>query len=87
MDAKARIRQFLCDNFVLDRDRSVSDDESLLENGIVDSTGVMELVVFVEETFSIRVLDEEVVPDNFDSVGRLADYVARKAAAPVPWGR
>lgn len=53
-------------------------DDSFLENGIVDSVNVLELVMFVEEKFKVRVDDSEVVPENFDSVSRLAAYVCSK---------
>ena len=56
-----------------------ADDTSFLEEGIVDSMGIMELVMFVGETFGITVEDEELVPDNFDSVSRVAAYIRRKA--------
>ena len=55
------------------------DDASFLEEGIVDSMGIMELVMFVEETFGITVDDEELVPDNFDSVSKLANYIRRRS--------
>jgi len=56
-----------------------ADDVSFLEEGIVDSMGIMELVMFVGETFGITVEDEELVPDNFDSVSKVAAYIRRKA--------
>ena len=58
----------------------LSDDASFLEEGIVDSTGVLELVMFVEEEFNVTVQDDEVVPENFDSVSRLSTYISRKTA-------
>ena len=60
-----------------------SDEASFLEEGIVDSMGIMELVMFVEEQFGITVEDEELVPDNFDSVSRLAAYIRAKSLLPV----
>ncbi len=54
------------------------DDDSFLEEGIVDSQGVMELVAFVEDTYKVRVDDQDIVPDNFDSVSKLAGYIRRK---------
>ena len=51
------------------------DDASFLENGIIDSMNVMELIMFVEETFGVEVADEDIVPDNFDSVASIAAYV------------
>ena len=80
MDLKQRIREFLGENFLLNRNGfKLADDASLLDAGVVDSTGVLEVIAFVEETFEIQVLDEEVVPENFDSVDRIAAYVAGKA--------
>lgn len=79
MDERARIREFLHDCFILDGElETLSDDASFLENGIVDSTGVLELVLFAEETFGIAVADHEVIPANFDSVNRLVAYVSAK---------
>ena len=79
MDERAYIREFLRDCFILDGELdALSDDESFLENGIVDSTGVLELVLFAEETFGIEVADHEVIPANFDSVNRLVAYITAK---------
>ena len=55
-----------------------SDEASFLENGIVDSMGVMQLVMFVEERFGVSVNDADIVPDNFDSVARLAAFIRRQ---------
>jgi acyl carrier protein len=55
-----------------------SDDASFLENGIVDSMNIMELVMFVEETFHLKVEDREIIPENFDSVEKLSLYVEKK---------
>jgi acyl carrier protein len=55
-----------------------SDEASFLENGIIDSMNVMELLMFVEETFKLEVADEEIVPDNFDSVSKIVTFVRRK---------
>ena len=82
--AKDRIRQFVLENFVFeDNSSDLQDSDSFLENGIIDSTGVLELVLFVEETFGIDVADEEVVPENFDSVKALGAYVSRKISTAV----
>jgi acyl carrier protein len=81
MDTKTQIRQYIAKNFLFsDNGFSLGDDASFLEEGIVDSTGVLELVLFVEETFGIEVDDEDIVPDNFDSVNNLAAYIAQNAA-------
>ncbi len=73
-----RVRAFLVDTFLLGDDDGFADDESLLEQGIVDSTGVMELVAFLEEAFAIAVEDDELVAANLDSVERMAAFVDRK---------
>ncbi len=74
-----KIRQFLIENFVLsDQVDEMGFDESLLEKGVIDSTGVLELVFFLEEQFGIEVDTSEVLPENFDSINRLAAYVRQK---------
>lgn len=78
MDTKQRIRQFLSDNILFGDAGHVGDDTSFLGEGIVDSTGVVELVLFVEETFGIQVDDDEIVPDNFDTINNLAAYIEQK---------
>jgi acyl carrier protein len=79
MQIEPQIRQYLAENFLFSNNGyELEDEASFLEEGIVDSTGVLELVMFVEETFSITVQDEEIVPQNFDSVSQLAAYVRRK---------
>jgi len=81
MTIEEQIRQYVADNFLFSDDGyQLSDDVSFLEEGIVDSTGVLELVMFVEDTFGITVQDEEIVPENFDSVSWLAAYTRRKMA-------
>jgi acyl carrier protein len=71
------LHRFVVSNFLFDSGE-VDDDTSLLGEGIIDSTGVLELVTFVEGQFGIGVADDELVPENFDSIAGLADYVHRK---------
>ncbi|HEY75935.1 MAG TPA: acyl carrier protein [Thermoflexia bacterium] len=79
MSVETLIRRYILENFLFTDDEStLRDDASFLEEGIVDSTGVLELVMFVEETFGITVEDEEILPENFDSVEKLAGYIRRK---------
>ncbi len=81
METRELIKNFIKENFLFDSNGAdVSDEDSFLENGIVDSTGVLELVSFVEDEFGIEVKDEELIPDNFDSVSKLANYIERKKA-------
>ena len=78
-DISGALRRFIADNFMLQEDLpSFSDDASFLENGIIDSTGVLELVCFLESTFGIEVADEEMLPQNLDSIRAVAAYVTRK---------
>ncbi len=78
MDDRQQIRQFILSNFYVADPSALVDSASLLEAGIVDSTGVMEIITFLEGTFGIQVADAEMLPDNLDSVDRLVAYVARK---------
>jgi len=79
MTIETQVKQYVAENFLFTDDGyRFSEDASFLEEGIVDSTGVLELVMFVEETFDIAVQDEEIVPENFDSVSCLAAYVRHK---------
>lgn len=75
------LRKFIEENFLpsagLD---TFDDDDSFMEKGIVDSTGVLELLEFVEEQFDIRVEDEEVIPDNLDALNKLTSFINRKVA-------
>ena len=77
-DTVARIRAYLVDTFLLGEDDGFADDESLLEHGIVDSTGVMELVAFLEDAFAVAIADDELVAANLDSVTQMAAFVQRK---------
>lgn len=76
-----KIRSYIAQNILFSsKGYPYQDTTSFLDNGIVDSINVMELVMFVEETFHIKVKDEEIVPDHFDSVECLANYVKMKTA-------
>ncbi len=76
------IRTYIAENMLFsDNGYPHSDSASFLEEGIVDSMGIMELVMFVEENFNMTVEDEELVPDNFDSVSKLAVYIRSKSPA------
>jgi acyl carrier protein len=78
MSVRDRLRQFIVDTFFVDR---FSDDESFLRSGIIDSTGMMELVAFLEREFAIKVADKELVPENLDSLARVSAFVERKQGA------
>ena len=79
-----RIRAFIEENFLFREDVSgLSDDDSLLENGVMDSTGILELVAFLEGDFGIEMSDAEIVPANLDSIASIAAYVGRKQAVGI----
>ena len=80
MSLRDQIRNFILENFILDNPQDLTDDESMLEKGIIDSTGVLELVAFLESTFEIKVEDEELIPQNLDSIKNIVNYLERKLA-------
>jgi acyl carrier protein len=83
-ELKTRIRSFVLENFYVADPAQVPDSGSLLEQGIIDSTGVLEIIGFLETTFGIAVEDEEMIPANLDSIEGIARFVERKqAAAPA----
>ena len=83
-DVERKIRGFIEDNFLFREDRAaLSESESLLEAGLIDSTGILELVAFLESEFDIRMADAEIVPANLDSVKAIVTYVEGKRAKQV----
>lgn len=73
------VRGFVTDNFLFGRKNvSLDGDDSLLEQGLIDSTGVLELVSFIENKFEIKVEDDDLVPDNLDSINRLIAFIETK---------
>jgi acyl carrier protein len=76
---EADVRGFVTDNFLFGRKNvSLAGDDSLLEQGLIDSTGVLELVSFIENKFEIKVEDDDLVPDNLDSINRLIAFIETK---------
>lgn len=80
MSAAAQIRTFISETFFVD---DFADDDSFLRTGTVDSTGMIELVMFLESTFGVTVDDTELVPENLDSVDNIVAFLHRKGAAPA----
>jgi acyl carrier protein len=78
MDIKAQVRTFVTSNFYVADPSTLEDSASLLDKGIIDSTGVLEVIFFIEETFGITVEDSEMLPDNLDSIERISNFIARK---------
>ena len=77
-----RIRNFVLENFLFSDDKDLLGlDDSLLGKGIVDSTGMLEVILFIEEEFAVKVADSDMVPENLDSVNRIASYIASRRKA------
>jgi acyl carrier protein len=75
---RAQIRQYIEDNFLFREDiDAIGDTDSLLDAGLIDSTGILELVAYLESQFAIVVADQDIVPENLDSIERIDAYVAR----------
>jgi len=75
---KGKIVKFVKDYFIKESGIVIDGDTLFLEKGILDSTGVIELVVFLEETFKIEIEDAEIVPDNLNSINLLVDFIKNK---------
>jgi len=78
MDTTSLVREFVVENFLFGDGEALKEDTSFMEEGIIDSTGILELVFFLEETFDIKVEDAELVPENFDSLIRVSKYIEIK---------
>lgn len=78
-----RVRQFIAENFFVSDPSTLEDDVSLITSGFVDSTGLLEVIAFLEAEFGIRIADDETVPENLETIGRIATFVGRKTGAGV----
>ena len=77
-ETRDKIRAFIIESFLFGNDEGLKDDSSFLGEGIIDSTGILELVSFMEEEFAIEVDDEELIPENLDSIDNVVSYLGRK---------
>jgi acyl carrier protein len=77
---KQEIRQFVVTNYCFGQDGAIRNEESCMENGIIDSTGILELVSFLEQKYKLYIEAEEIIPDNLDSIDRMAHFVSKKIA-------
>lgn len=82
MQIEDQIRQFILKNLYFVPDETLDDESSFLDTGVVDSTGVMELVTFVQTEFGVIVEPQDIVVENFDSVSKLARFIRRKQTLP-----
>ena len=77
-DVKNKIRTFIVENFLFGDDQGLEENTSFLDSGIVDSTGILELIEFISDEFSITVEDDELVPENLDSINNVAAFIGKK---------
>ena len=80
-DVQQRMKQFVVENFYVNDPSEIRDDTSLITTGLVDSTGMLEVIAFLEGEFGISVHDHEMSPENLETIGRIAAYVERKRTA------
>jgi len=76
-----QLRQFVVDNFLFGQDNGFAENTSFLDHGMIDSTGMLELLSYLEKTFAITVEDAELVPENLDSIDNLVAFIKRKQRA------
>ena len=80
-DLKSQIRSFIVDNFLFGDDDGLDDQISFLDSGIVDSMGILEIVNFISEEFQVTVADEDLLPENLDSIDNIANYLSSRLQA------
>ncbi|WP_457673030.1 acyl carrier protein [Thiolapillus sp.] len=79
MSSEEKIRNFILENYLFTDDQSeLNNDDSFLDQGILDSTGILEIIFFIEDEFGIKIRDDEMVPENLDSVNRIVAFIERK---------
>ncbi|TFG47106.1 MAG: acyl carrier protein [Candidatus Brocadiia bacterium] len=78
MDNSVKVREFVVENFLFGDGEVLKSDTSFMEEGIIDSTGILELVFFIEETFGFSIEDDELVPENMDSLQNITRFMDRK---------
>ncbi len=86
MNYKEEVRQFIINNFLFGNAIPIEDDKSFLESDIIDSTGMLELIMFLESTYRLKIEPEEMLPENLDTLNRVSDFITRKlrSAEPTP---
>jgi len=81
MSIEQQVRHYILENFLFTNDATaLANDASFLEKGIIDSTGVLEMIFFLEQEFALKVADKEMIPENLDSVNNIVRYVQSKQA-------
>ena len=82
-DVKNKIRTFIIDNYLFGDDSGLEESTSFLDEGIVDSTGILELIEYISEEFGITVEDDELIPENLDSINNVSAFIGRKRGQAV----
>jgi acyl carrier protein len=82
MQIRQDLRQFVIDNFLFGREGELGDGDSFLDNGIIDSTGVLELISFLEQRFGVELLETDLTPESLDSIDKVTRLVESRAPAP-----
>ncbi len=82
-DLATQLRQYVNENFLFGVETKYSDDDSFMENSIVDSTGVLELIAHLEGSYGFKVRDEDLVPENLDSINGLVQFIGRRREQPA----
>ena len=78
-DTKQQLRDYIVENFLFgDTETEFSDSDSFMEKGIIDSTGILEVITYIEENFNIKIEDEELIPENLDSISNIVNFIDRK---------
>jgi acyl carrier protein len=83
METTQAVREFIIGNFYVPEATALRDDDLLLEQGVVDSTGVLEVIQFIEETYRFKLDDDEIIPENLGSISNIAAFIERKRTAGV----
>ncbi len=82
MSTEKKIRDFILENYLFSDDQSELDsNDSFLDQGIIDSTGILEVLFFLEDEFGVKVEDDEIIPENLDSVHNIVNFIAKKQAS------
>ena len=80
-EMREQVRTYIVDNFLFGDDNGLEDSTSFLESGMIDSTGILEVISYLEEQFAIKIHDDELIPENLDSVGNIVGFLDTKMAA------
>jgi len=81
MDITNVVRHFVVETFLFGEDEKLKEDTSFIESGMIDSTGILELAAFLEETFGFRLRDNELIPENLDSISNVVSFLRKKMEA------